>query len=80
MITCEQITRSTTDFLERRLRLRNRLAFLLHIAMCPGCRTFVKQMRLSILGMQLLKKRVNQSPPAEALLDRFREEIKRDDR
>lgn len=79
MMNCLQITRSVGDFLERKLGIRGRMAFLLHIAMCPGCRAYLNQMRLSILGLRSLGRPATGGPHIEALLRRFREETKRKD-
>ncbi len=80
MMNCEQVTRSVSEFLERKLRLRDRLAFLAHIAMCHGCRVYVEQMRLSILGLRSLKQPAEAGAHVDMLLDRYREEIRRKDR
>ena len=80
MMNCRDITRSVTDFLEHRLRLRDRLGFLLHIAMCGGCRTYLAQIRASIAAMHALSVPRPAGPPVEALLERFREETGRPDR
>ncbi len=77
MMTCHQITRSVSDFLEHKLRLRDRLAFLLHIAMCRGCRAYVEQFRLALVGLHALgKPSEGAHPPVESLLERFREETR----
>ncbi len=80
MINCEQVTRSVSDFLERKLRFRDRMAFLMHIAMCRGCRNYFEQMRLTILGLRSLKQPVETGPRVDALLERYRDEIRRKDR
>ncbi len=76
MMNCDQVTRSVSDFLERKLRFRDRMAVLLHIAMCKGCRAYVEQMRLSILALRALKKPVEVGPAIEPLLTRYREETR----
>ena len=38
MMNCSEVTRVAGDFLGRRLRLRQRIGVLMHIAMCRGCR------------------------------------------
>jgi len=74
MKNCSEITRSVTNFLEHKLRLMDRIEFLLHIAMCRGCRTYLAQMRAAIAAMHNLGAPKPDGPPVEALLDRFREE------
>lgn len=80
MMNCLQITRSVGDFLEQKLKFRDRMAFLLHIAMCRGCRAYLEQVRLSILGLRSLKQPTAAGPQVETLLNWFREEIKHRDR
>ncbi len=80
MMNCRDITRSVTDFLEHKLRLRDRLGFLLHIAMCRGCRTYLAQIRASIAAMHALRVPKPEGPRVDALLDRFRMETRRPDR
>ena len=79
MMNCEQVTRAAGDFLERKLKLRDRMSILLHIAMCPGCRVYVEQMRLTILGLRSLNQPLGAGPGVESLLDCYRDEIRRKD-
>ncbi len=72
MMSCFEATRSVTDFLERGLRLRRRLAFRLHVATCRGCRAYLKQMRLAILGLRSLLQPAGPGSGVEVLLERFR--------
>lgn len=80
MMNCLQITRSVGDFLEHRLRFRERMGFLLHIAMCRGCRAYLEQMRLSIVGLRSLAPPTGAGPDTETLLRQFREELRDRDR
>ncbi|MBM4345818.1 MAG: zf-HC2 domain-containing protein [Deltaproteobacteria bacterium] len=47
MINCEQLTGVVTDYMEGRLGLRLRFEMVMHMAMCPPCRAYVQQMRLT---------------------------------
>lgn len=71
MMNCEQVTRAAGDFIERRLRLRVRLEMLVHIAMCKGCRAYIEQFRLTMLGLRALPQPAA-APPPEDLLEHFR--------
>ncbi len=71
MMNCEQVTRAAGDFIERKLRLRERLMVLMHIAMCGGCRAYVEQFRLTLLGLRSLPQPAVESPN-ERLLEHFR--------
>lgn len=79
MMNCEQVTRSVSDFPERELRFRDRMAILMHLAMCGGCRNYFEQMRLTILGLRSLKQPGEPGPPVDALLERHQDEIGRND-
>lgn len=73
MMNCEQVTRAAGDFVERRLRVRERLMLLLHIAMCKGCRAYVEQFRLTLLALRAMPGPASEPAP-EALMERFREQ------
>ena len=80
MMNCLQVTRSASDFLERNLRFRDRMAFLMHVAMCRGCRAYLEQIRLTILGLRsLIAQPVEAGPRLESLIERYREETRRKD-
>ena len=76
MMNCEQVTRAADDFVERRLRLRDRLMVLVHVAMCQGCRAYLEQFRLTLLGLRALPLAVA-AQPSEDLIEQFRRRLKR---
>ncbi len=47
MLSCKELVAQSSDFLDRQMSLRTRLAVRMHLAMCHNCRRFIKQMRLS---------------------------------
>src|SRR3954463_15340411 len=47
-MTCKEITELVTDYLERRLSLRDRLRFRWHLGFCTFCRAYLRQMRATI--------------------------------
>ena len=51
MLTCQQMTELITDYLERRLPLRKRILFRMHIGMCRHCRAYLRQMKLTIQSL-----------------------------
>ncbi len=73
MMNCEQVTRAAGDFIERKLKLRERLVLLMHIAMCKGCRAYVEQFRLTLLALRSMPQPASEPTP-EALMARFREQ------
>lgn len=47
MLTCKEITELVTAFAEGQLGLMDRVRFRLHISMCPNCRAYVRQLRIT---------------------------------
>ena len=76
MMNCEQVTKAAGDLIERRLKLRERLGALMHIAMCKGCRAYIEQFRLTLLALRSLPQPVP-VPPSDLLLERFRHETRK---
>jgi len=46
MLSCRELTEQTSDYLEGDKSFGARMMFRLHLAMCDGCRTFVRQIEL----------------------------------
>jgi anti-sigma factor RsiW len=71
MLSCAQVVQLVTDYVEGQLDSTDRLRFEEHVAICPPCRGFLSQMRVT--------RRVVGSIPVEpvtpsleqALLDAF---------
>ncbi|WP_172146496.1 anti-sigma factor family protein [Pseudomonas tumuqii] len=61
MLSCKELVAHSSDLLDGRLSLRQRLAVRAHLAMCLRCRRFIKQMRLS----QAVLRQLPQAPIAE---------------
>ncbi len=74
-MNCEQVTSAASEFIERRLRLRESLMVFVHVAMCKGCGTYLEQFRLALLGLHSLPQPA-MAPPSEQLLGRFREQAR----
>lgn len=51
MLTCREMTELITDYLEKRLPLRKRLLFRMHIGMCRHCRAYLRQMKLTVRAL-----------------------------
>lgn len=73
MLLCQDIVNIASDYLERRLRLRQRLAVLMHIAMCKGCRAYIGQIRLTMLALRSLPRPAAAPDRRAALVHLFRE-------
>jgi anti-sigma factor RsiW len=54
-LTCKELTELITDYLEERLPETERIRFEQHLSICPGCVTYLEQMRFTIkaLGAKL---------------------------
>jgi anti-sigma factor RsiW len=48
MVTCADIVKLVTDYLEGRLAPEERRRFEGHVAICPPCRAFLDQMRATV--------------------------------
>ncbi|MBI3049974.1 MAG: zf-HC2 domain-containing protein [Acidobacteria bacterium] len=66
MLTCRELTELTTDYLERRMPLRDWLRVRVHIAICRGCRTYLAQMKQTIRLLGLLPP---EAPPPHARVE-----------
>ena len=50
-LTCSELTELITDYLEQRLSQSERTRFEQHLAVCPGCVTYLDQMRLTVKAL-----------------------------
>jgi anti-sigma factor RsiW len=48
MISCKDITELITDYVEGVMPFTDRMSFRMHIAMCPPCKRYVEQMKLTV--------------------------------
>ena len=69
MLSCREMSELTTDYLEGRLSLGERVRFRMHIAMCRDCHTYVRNVRELVETLGALP--VSPEAPEE-LLERFR--------
>ena len=77
MMSCLQVTQAASDFLERRLKLRERIGVLMHLAVCQGCCAYVEQIRLTVVGLCSLPDPAKPGAKHDVLLEHFREGSKR---
>ena len=47
-ISCQEVVELVTDYLEGELDDATRVELEAHLALCPGCGTYLEQMRLTI--------------------------------
>jgi len=50
-LTCKELTELITDYLEERLPQTERVRLEQHLSVCPGCVTYLDQMRLTIKAL-----------------------------
>lgn len=79
-LTCREFVELATEYLEGTMSDEDRSRFEQHLAICPGCVTYVEQMRQTI---SLVGRIAEESIPTEAqevLLEAFRDWRARRDR
>lgn len=71
MLTCKEMSELGSDIIDSHLGLRARMAVFMHLRMCPRCRRYIKQLRLT---SQVLQRLPPDSEPvdSEAILDKVR--------
>ena len=73
MLTCADIVKLVTDYLEGRLTPTERRRFEGHIAICPPCRGFLDQMRTTVEVVGGLREEDVPPEMEEHLLTAFRD-------
>jgi hypothetical protein len=68
-LTCREFVELVTDYLEGALPFGRWVQFQLHLGICFGCRTYLKQMKETVRRLGNLQR----EPPPEAV----REELRR---
>jgi predicted anti-sigma-YlaC factor YlaD len=71
-LPCKELVELVTDYLEGALSPEDRVRFEEHLAICPGCETYLEQMRLVIRTLGRLTE--DDIPPKakRELLETFR--------
>jgi predicted anti-sigma-YlaC factor YlaD len=71
-MTCRQLVELVTDYLEGALTPEERVRFDAHLDVCPGCVTYLDQMRTT---MRLVRNadELEDRPEVAALLEMFRD-------
>ena len=72
MLTCEEVTTLITRYLEGQMEWRQRVAFRCHVALCPHCRRYLRQMQATIAALGRLPEEPPPSEVREALLKHYR--------
>jgi len=73
-MTCRELVALVGDYLDGRLARAERERFDAHLAVCPDCRAYVEQVRITVDALGRLPVEDDFSPAARTtLLDAFRE-------
>lgn len=74
MLSCRDVSHLTSDYLNRDLPWRRRVAVRLHLLMCEGCTRYVHQMKATLALLRTLGTGKDSAPPetAGAARDWFR--------
>jgi len=54
MLKCRDIEAMTSDYLDKNLSRRQRMAFRLHLFLCHNCRNYIKQLRITVASIRLM--------------------------
>ncbi len=72
-LTCQEFVEIVTAYLEGTLPPPERLRFEQHLGICPGCHTYLKQMRQTIETLGTLTEESIPPRARHELLDAFRD-------
>ncbi|HET9496536.1 MAG TPA: zf-HC2 domain-containing protein [Chloroflexia bacterium] len=72
-LTCKELVELVTAYLEGALDPPARARFEQHLAECPGCQTYVEQMRTTIRVLGALTEDAIEPEASNALLSVFRD-------
>ena len=72
-MTCRELVRLITDYLEGGLSRGDRRRFERHLRGCDGCTTYVEQMRETVRIVGSLRKQDLPPPVMDAVVDAYRE-------
>ncbi len=72
MLSCQEMTKLVTDYVERRLTFLDRIRFQLHLGMCGHCRQYLRQMRIAAAMMGRAPPEPVPEATMQELLARFR--------
>jgi anti-sigma factor RsiW len=71
-LPCQELVELVTDYLEGRLAPTEQRRFEAHLALCPGCRTYLEQMRQTVRALGKLSEESIDPEARERLLGVFR--------
>jgi anti-sigma factor RsiW len=72
-LTCKELVEVITDYVEGAMPDDDRRRFDDHLAVCPGCQTYVEQMRTTIRAVGGLREDMLSPETRDSLLTTFRD-------
>jgi anti-sigma factor RsiW len=72
-LSCRELVELVTDYLERALPLGERLRFERHLAICPGCAAYLRQLDVTRRAVGRLTDASLRGDAREELLRAFRD-------
>lgn len=70
MLKCQEVSELASEFIDRHLGFATRLAVLAHLGLCPHCRLYLRQLRLTSETLRQLP--LEPEPDASQILDAIR--------
>ena len=77
-LTCKELVELVTEYLENTLAPAERARFDTHLAVCPGCTSYLDQMRKTLQSLGSLSEETFPTAARDRLLDVFRQWKQRD--
>ena len=71
-LSCRELVELVTDYLENALPPAERVRFEAHLVACPGCQTYLEQMRQTIDVLGRVTEESLEPAARDQLLDLFR--------
>ncbi|MCI0356491.1 MAG: zf-HC2 domain-containing protein [Acidobacteria bacterium] len=71
-MSCKELTEVITEYLEGTLPEAERARFEYHLGLCPGCQTYLEQMRLTVRAVGRLSEESIPPEVRDQLLAAFR--------
>jgi predicted anti-sigma-YlaC factor YlaD len=72
-LTCKEFVELVTDYLEESLSFGRWVRFQLHLAVCPDCHAYLRQMNETVRRLGTLRKIQPPAPVRRELQRRFRD-------
>jgi anti-sigma factor RsiW len=71
-LSCKELVELVTEYFDNSLPAAERAHFEAHLALCPGCMTYLEQMRLTVHTLGKLSEDSLDKPTRDTLLALFR--------